>query len=104
MIVNVNYTDTVWVAHVPAISEATFPRAVVVVVATFRTPLSAFFNILLGLTDAVLTWEALSVSERPGISFELRYRATSDQTANFWSAIRSGCKEDILSMSCGNYR
>ena len=60
--------------YLPAISEATFPSAVVVVVAALFTPFKAFFKIFFGFIVARLfsAGPSFRVSERPGISLECR--------------------------------
>ena len=77
--------------HLPVISDATLPKAVVVVVAAYLTPFSAFLK-----NRAALTLDRLSpgvpslrVSARPGISLECWYNVTRILTADFWSAILS---------------
>jgi hypothetical protein len=80
--------------YLPAISDATFPNAVVVVVAAIRTPCLSFLNRRLGFTALPLAVGSCMVSDRPGMSEEFLYSATSDLTANFWSAIRSALSFD----------
>ena len=76
--------------HLPAISDATLPNTVAVVVVARRTPCPSFFNRRIGSTDDPLPrCLAPSVSERPGISEEWLYKVTSVLTANFCSAMRS---------------
>ena len=78
------------ITDLPAISDATFPSAVVVVVAAKRTPFRAFLKKSLGLTLIERLPSAfLIVSDRPGMSRELRYKIVSVRTENFWAAIRS---------------
>jgi hypothetical protein len=78
--------------NLPAISEATFPSAVVVVVAALRTPRLNFLKNSLASTGEPFAWPAFRVSERPGISDEFWYSVTIVPTANFWLAILSASR------------
>ncbi len=78
--------------NLPAISEATFPSAVVVVVATLRTPRLNFFKDRLGSTVNLFVWPAFRVSERPGVSDEFWYNVAIVSMANFWLAILSASR------------
>ena len=77
--------------HLPVISDATLPKAVVVVVAAYRTPFSAFLKNRAALTLARLSFSvpSLRVSVRSGMSLECWYNVTRILTAVFWSAILS---------------
>jgi len=77
--------------HLPVISDATLPKAVVVVVAAYRTPFSAFLKNRAALTLDRLSFSvpSLRVSVRSGMSLECWYKVTSILTAAFWSAILS---------------
>ena len=68
--------------YLPAISEATLPSAVVVVVATFRTPRLIFVKMCFGLTKP-LSSDVGDSMDLPGMSVECRYSVTSDLTACF---------------------
>jgi hypothetical protein len=78
--------------NLPAISEATFPSAVVVVVATLRTPRLNFLKNRLASTDGLFVWPALRVSERPSLSEEFWYNVTIVSMAKFWLAILSASR------------
>lgn len=77
--------------HLPVISDATLPKAVVVVVAAYRTPFSAFLKkrAALMLVRLSLTVPSLRVSVRSGMSLECWYNVTRILIAAFWSAILS---------------
>jgi len=73
--------------ELPAISEATLPKAVVVVVAAIRTPFRASLKMrLVSRAWGVDAWAAFRVSDRPRMSLELRYSVTRTLIANFCSA------------------
>lgn len=76
-------------SDLPAISDATFPRAVVVVVAADRTPLIAFLNIFFASFIGCLRFLAPLTDSSRSNSEECEYKVTRTFTATFWSAILS---------------
>ena len=90
----VNHSSThvcIRFTHLPVISDATFPKAVVVVVAAYWTPLRALLNnrVALALERLGPAPVSLRVSVRPGTSVEFWYSVTRILTAAFWSEILS---------------
>lgn len=77
--------------YLPVISDATLPKAVVVVVAAYRKPFSAFLKnrVALTLDRFSLTAPSRRVSVRLGMSLEYWYNVTRILIAAFWSAILS---------------
>lgn len=96
--------------HLPVISDATLPKAVVVVVAAYRTPFRAFLKNWAALTLDRFSFSvpSLRVSVRSGISLECWYSVTRILTAAFWSAILSIRHDQIrlhsLHFDLGNVR